>query len=224
MSAEFDVYFIPAPDKEARAGFFNDDRVKSLVGVVNYKTIDYLAEVIFRFTTKRLFDTEFDAFEIDAYNQNSDESIFDYAPYLRSIYKEANIGTLGNLRASILERLVFQFKKPFYNDHASWIDTFGYVANKDLKSSSSIDVAAWSQARKRGECTECAVNITFVKEESKKEEFRELQRIIKLISNRLNSYFVCFAKTAVLEQTVGKFSDVELIGRDRLANYLGIKS
>jgi len=223
MSVDFDISFIAAPDKQARAVFFDDDRVKSLVSIINDRSVEYIAEVIFRFTTKKHFDAEFDGFEIDAYNQNSDDSIFDYSNYLKRIYEEVDISTLGNLRGAILERLVFEFKKPLYDDHLSWIETFGYIANKSIQSNKSIDVAAWSQGRERGECAECAISVTFVKEDTKKEEFRELQRIIKLISNKLNSYFVSFANTASLQQTVGKFSDVELIGRDRLINFLGTK-
>lgn len=223
MPIEFDVSFIPAPDKEARAGFFNDGRIKSLMDVVNCKTIDYLAEAAFRFTTKELFDAEFEAFETDAYIQSSDDTIFYCGKYLRSIYKETDRGTLGNLRAAILERLIFQFKKPFFDDHSSWIDTFGYIINKkNDRSSTSIDVAAWSQARKKGECAECTVSGK-VKDEKKKEQIKELQRMLKKISNGLTSYFVSFTKTAVLEQTVGKFSDLELIGRDKLIAFLGIK-
>lgn len=224
MAITYDVHFTAAPDKKAREAFFNDGRIELLVSKIDNRSISYIGEVVYRFTTKVKFDAGFDDFETYTYNHTDNESIYDYSDYLRSIYKEANDGKLRHLRAAILERLVFQFKKPSYSDYTSWIETFVYINNKDFQSKSSIDVAAWCQRRESGECTECAVSERFVKDDEKKREFKDHQFIIKKISSRLNSYFVSFAMTAALQETVGKFTDIGLIGRDRLASFLGFKS
>lgn len=216
---KYDIHYIEAQDKKSRVAFFYDPRVIKLVDLLKMEHLDYLGRVIYIFKSQRQFVKNFDDYEKGEYNSNGDDGIFNYRRYLVSVYKEQNLGTLGNLRAAILERLVYDFKRPKYMDNA-WIEPFVYLRTKKEQSKKSIDVAAWNQNIKRGECVECAVSDNSVMNKTKKEEVRELQNILYIISDKLSIHFVSFTMTEALKRSVGLRSNINLVGRDKLVSFL----
>jgi len=218
----FDIFYEDAQDKAGNSKYFNDPRVVKLVELAQVKHLPYIAEVIFKFKSKNYFLEYFDEFESNQYEIDFDEEIFDYHDLLTSIYKNRNHGVLGKLRGATLERLVYYHKQPKYAGSSAWIEPYVLIKSQTVTAERSIDVAGWNQISKRGECAECAVSAIYVTTATKKDEIRNLQYTINNVSDKITIYFVSFTLTSVLEQTVGLFSNINLIGRDKLSTFFSI--
>jgi len=200
-----DVRFI---SKKDRKQFFNDKRVEKIVDILSGEGSCFIKYINWNYLKLDDINKEFETL-YSLYPNNQTLPKIHYS--LLSIYKEKNIGKLGNLRGAIIERFVYNLIKTRYKN--GQISFSCNVCINSWKSKETVDIGAWNN--KTGECYECKLHKITISNISDREFCKKLENLCDIynVSNKLIiTGIASFASRKTIKNKILEvFGDIESV-------------